>query len=315
MHPGAREHAAHAERVDGSVSSIPGMRIAGRRARRARRRARCACRRRRPRPRRAGSRSRARRRRRPRPRAPRRARGAGAARARAARRRRRPASQRCRGSRSSGSRSPSRRSARKTSLEVLATSGRLASSTKTEPSRLQIRVQQAAQGAVAAAQQPLARASRRARLSGRRRMAPSRGPAVKPAARISARERREAARKLLVRLEPVADRALVAVVDLHDVEAQLGARAASASRLRSTSSSLTSWKKWYQLHQPARKGRAVRAAASRPCASPKRFEQRVRVDAERDAHALERTRLARARASPRRRCSTSIRTSSPSRRA
>ena len=55
---------------------------------------------------------------------------------------------------------------------------------------------------------------------------------------------------------------------------------------------MTSWKKWYQEHQPAWKRAPIRAPARRPCSSAKRSRSGAGLAAERDAHALDVERCA-----------------------
>ena len=68
----------------------------------------------------------------------------------------------------------------------------------------------------------------------------------------------------VVGLEPVADGRLVAVVELEHVEGPVVGQRQVGGR---TSASVTSWKYWYQLHQPTWKGAPTRAPARRPASS------------------------------------------------
>ena len=179
-----------------------------------------------------------------------------------------------------------------------------------DASRRPLRMHEPAQQAAAAAQQPLGVLREEAALAhhaeGRRPDARRGSPRVADLRR----ERREPARELLVRLEPVADRALVAVVELHEVDRDLVRAPSRAPRgCAGASASLTSSKKWYQLHQPAWKGAPVRA----PARAPVRLGEAPRaaalgVAAERDADALDVERARPARARPRSATPTSMRT-------
>ena len=135
---------------------------------------------------------------------------------------------RCRGSRASGTGSPSRRSVAEDALEVRAHLGPARRrARRPTPSALQAGCSSprssspVAVGCAAATPVRLRRCGSRATdAEGRRPEARARSP-PRGSPRASGAQ---AARELRVRLQPVADRALVAVVDLHDVDRDLVAR-------------------------------------------------------------------------------------------
>ena len=100
-------------------------------------------------------------------------------------------------------------------------------------------------------------------------------------------ERREPARKALVRLEPVSDRALVAVVELHEVDRELDARLGERFEI-AEQVGLAHLAEELVPAAPARLERAGGARA-RTCAElfRERLEQPVRIVAQRDEHPLQ----------------------------